>query len=283
MMKDDKKRKDLRREIDDLKRNLNELNIQKERWFSVKENLSKEIRGLIKLIRGIKSSKDKSNEQIKSLKDQRDKYNKQTQELITEFKKLNNEKHKVMKEKKIDFDPSKILENISKLEQKIETEVPSFKKEQQYMKQIREFKKKLQESEGVREIFKSMKGLSDNIKDSKDKAEEFHKKLQEEYTKSKEGYGDFIKFTKQINELNKKQEEAFKKFIESKNKFSKINDDLKSRLKNASKFAEGEKIKRQMKDNVVLEEKAKEVETKIKEKKKLTTDDLLVFQKDDKK
>jgi uncharacterized coiled-coil DUF342 family protein len=260
-MKDDAKRKDLRREINDLKKSLNELNVQKEKWFSIKESLSTEIRGLIKLIRGIKSSKDKSNEQIKSLKEQRDKYNKQTQELIVEFKKLNTEKHKIMKEKKIDFDPSKILDSISKLEQKIETEVPSFKKEQLYMKNIKDFKKKLKESEGVQEIFK----------------------LQDEYTNSKKGYGDFVKFTKQINELNKQQEGAFKNFIESKNKFSKINDDLKSKLKNASKFAEGEKIKRQMKDSAVLEEKAKEVETKIKEKKKLTTDDLLVFQKDDKK
>jgi uncharacterized coiled-coil DUF342 family protein len=282
-MKDDAKRKDLRREINDLKKSLNELNVQKEKWFSVKESLSTEIRGLIKLIRGIKSSKDKSNEQIKSLKEQRDKYNKQTQELIVEFKKLNTEKHKIMKEKKIDFDPSKILDSISKLEQKIETEVPSFKKEQLYMKNIKDFKKKLKESEGVQEIFRSMKNFSEKIKESKDKAEEFHKKLQDEYTNSKKGYGDFVKFTKQINELNKQQEGAFKNFIESKNKFSKINDDLKSKLKNASKFAEGEKIKRQMKDSAVLEEKAKEVETKIKEKKKLTTDDLLVFQKDDKK
>jgi len=188
-----------------------------------------------------------------------------------------------MKEKKIDFDPSKILDSISKLEQKIETEVPSFKKEQLYMKNIKDFKKKLKESEGVQEIFRSMKNFSEKIKESKDKAEEFHKKLQDEYTNSKKGYGDFVKFTKQINELNKQQEGAFKNFIESKNKFSKINDDLKSKLKNASKFAEGEKIKRQMKDSAVLEEKAKEVETKIKEKKKLTTDDLLVFQKDDKK
>ena len=282
-MKDDAKRKDLRREINDLKKSLNELNVQKEKWFSIKESLSTEIRGLIKLIRGIKSSKDKSNEQIKSLKEQRDKYNKQTQELIVEFKKLNTEKHKIMKEKKIDFDPSKILDSISKLEQKIETEVPSFKKEQLYKKNIKDFKKKLKESEGVQEIFRSMKNFSEKIKESKDKAEEFHKKLQDEYTNSKKGYGDFVKFTKQINELNKQQEGAFKNFIESKNKFSKINDDLKSKLKNASKFAEGEKIKRQMKDSAVLEEKAKEVETKIKEKKKLTTDDLLVFQKDDKK
>ena len=92
-----------------------------------------------------------------------------------------------------------------------------------------------------------------------------------------------MSLTKQINDLNKKQEDAFKKFIDSKNKFSKINDDLKGKLKSASKFAEGEKIKRHIKESSVLEEKAKEVETKIKEKKKLTTDDLLVFQKDDKK
>ena len=129
---------EIKKEIEELKKTLNELNIQKERWFSTKENLSQEIKKLIKKVRGIKSSKDKANETIQKLKEQRDKYNKQTQELISKFKVLNETKNKTLKDKKIDFDPVKLLESINKLETTIETEALSFSKEQQLMKRIRE-------------------------------------------------------------------------------------------------------------------------------------------------
>ena len=44
----------------------------------------------------------------------------------------------ILKIRKIDFNPSKLLENISSLETTVETEALSFEKEQQLMKRIRE-------------------------------------------------------------------------------------------------------------------------------------------------
>lgn len=272
----------VRKEIEELKKTLNELNIQKEQWFTTKESLSQEIKKLIKTIRGIKSSKYKSNETIQLLKEQRDRYNKQTQEMIAKFKVLNNKKKKILKIRKIDFDPSKLLENISSIETTVETEALSFEKEQQLMKRIRDLRKKMKDAEGVQDLFKKLKELSEKIDESKNKSEEFHKKIQEEYRINKEGYSKFMGMTHQINDLNKKQEEAFKKFIDSKNQFSKINKDLKSKLKEAGQFIKQQHIRRQHKDILALEQKAREVEAKIKEKKKLTTEDILVLQKNNK-
>jgi len=269
----------IKKEIQGLKRTLNDLNVQKEEWFSTKEGLSKEIRNLIKSVRSIKISKDKSNETIQKLKQQRNKYNKQTQDLISKFKILNNKKTKILKLEKIDFDPSKLLENIGQLETTIETEALSFQKEQQLMKRIRELKKKMKDSEGVQHLFKDLKKLSNHIDESKSKSEEFHRKIQEEYKKNKSGHSEFIEITRQIHDLNKKQEVAFKRFIDSKNQFSKINTLLKEKLREAGTFIKDQKITKQKNDKFILEKKAKEVESKIKKKKKLTTEDILILQR----
>ncbi len=48
----------------------------------------------------------------------------------------------------------------------------------------------------------TVKELSEKITNSKQKAEEVHKIIQEEYKKNKEGYEEFMYLTKQITELN---------------------------------------------------------------------------------
>ena len=106
------KSKKLRKDIIELKKSLNELNIQKERWFSQKENLKKDISGLINKVKLIKTNKDKSNESIQKYKQERDKYNKEVQKLIKEFQLLNKEKEKILKKKKITFNPSELIKKI---------------------------------------------------------------------------------------------------------------------------------------------------------------------------
>ena len=150
------------------------------------------------------------------------------------------------------------------------------------MIQIKQLKKQLEEASEVQDLFKELKTVSNQIKETKDKAEEAHKKIIEA-KKDQNTYEEFMKLTKQINELKKKQENAFGKFIDSKNKFSGINKQLKEKLKDAKSINLKETIKVENKQAKVLEQKTKEVEEKLKKKKKLTTEDLLVFQGSSKK
>jgi len=56
--------KELRREINNLKNALNELDVRKEKWFSEKETLKGEVINLISQIKKIKFTKDKDNKQV---------------------------------------------------------------------------------------------------------------------------------------------------------------------------------------------------------------------------
>ncbi len=274
--------KNLKTEITELKKILNELNVEKEEWFTEKESLKKEVANLISQIKKIKFSKDKDNKETQKLKSEREKYNNKVKELIAEFKKLNSEKQKVMKDKKITFNPAEISKQIDALDYTIQTEALSFDKEKKIMTQIRHLKKQMSEAGDVQDLFKKLKEVSDKIKEAKDKAEVAHKKLMD-LNKDNNTYVEFMKLTKQINDLKKKQEDAFNKFIESKNKFSDINSQLKDKLKAAKGMKIEEDMKVRKKEAKALEEKTKEVEEKLKKKKKLTTEDLLVFQGSSKK
>ena len=119
----------------------------------------------------------------------------------------------------------------------------------------------------------------------KQKADESHKNLIKELQTTRQGYTEFQVLAKQISELKKKQEGAFKSFIDAKNEFAKINTDLKEKLTQArgmhsvvlkSTSQKQDKFKSEEEE---IRRKIREIEEKVKKKQKLTTEDLLIYQK----
>lgn len=274
--------KKISQEISQLKAEIAETSKQKEFWFRKKEDLKKEINESIKQIKQIKSEKDKSNIQIQELKKNRDNYNAEVHELIEKIKKLNTEKEKEFKKYNIKVDPSRIQAQINALEKRVETET-NFNKEKKIMEQINRLKKSYTEFSNVIRIAEESKKLSNEVKASRKKANEFHKQVQE-LTKDS-SYQAFMDMSRKITELKKIQEAAFNKFIELKNKYLKLNKAYKAKLEEARPFKEHlekeyKSVKQQQteKQARILKQKTEQVEEKIKKKKKLTTEDLLVFQ-----
>ncbi|MBT3395150.1 hypothetical protein HOA59_00225 [archaeon] len=287
--KDDKKKsKDIKSDISSIRKDLNRLNVEKEKWFAKKEKQKKELGELIKKIKGLKVSKDQTALEIKTLKEQRDKYNDEVQGLIESYKKLSEKKKEFLDKTNIDQDPSIIVSQIEKIESKIETEALPFKKEQSLMKQLKKLRSVLLKTAGIREVIDAIKKISEEITQAKDTAQGFHEKLKKAFIKNKDGYSEFMKLTKKITDLKKEQEESFSKFIDAKKEFAKVNDLLKERLMDSNKYRKksdmvrGEK-KRKEKERIKeeLDRRTKQVEEKLKTKKKLTTEDLLVFQNQD--
>ncbi len=272
-------------EISGLRAKLNEINEQKEIWFEKKEDLKNEISKLIRDVKEVKRDKDKFNSEIKDLKKQRDKFNSEVKKLVVRFKKLDVDKREAMKKYGVRSDPTKIKEEIEKLEFSIEIDALSLEKEKKVMDKIKQFKKLLNEVSSVKVIVDELDNISKNIDISKEKAEELHKKIQNYATESQKRFEKFIEVSNKINELTKKQEEAFEKFLNFKKDFVATNNTLKDKLIESSKIQEELSKSKAKKIKVLEEEKKKtlkemteEVENKLKKKQKLTTEDLLVFQ-----
>ena len=200
-----------KRLINQLRNSLDSINKEKEFWFRKKEAIKKEIYNSILKIKEFKSKRDQNNVSIENFKKQRDRYNDEVKVLIKRLTNLNEEKERILKKYNLRIDPSRIQEKINELERKVETEA-DYKKERKYMEEIKKLKKVYDESSEVVEISEKINLLSQELRISRTKANEFHKKIIEAI--NDKPYSNFIKLTKQITELKKEQESAFNKFVE---------------------------------------------------------------------
>lgn len=276
----------LKKEISNLKQKLNFVNEQKESWFQKKEVMKKQIFDLISHIKGVKSQKDDFNIQLRELRQQRDNYNAKVKELISKIKELNKQKRDAFKKYGIKVDPSRLKDRIEKLEGSIETEAFSFKKEKKVMEEIKQLKKKYEESSKLVSVLDAVDKVSKDIDGAKKKAQEFHKKIQQYVKGNQAGYKEFIDISKHIDDFKDKQQKAFQCFLDFKTEFNGVNDKLKEKLFEAkeledklNKHRNNIELKRKQNEDVILKDKQEKVEGKLKRGEKLTTDDLLVFQK----
>ncbi len=279
------KLRDLKNDISTLKSKLNELNEKKEFWFKKKAELQKQVSDLISGLKQIKSDKDTFNQDLIDEKNTRDKYNSEVKLLVSEIKKLNKEKKDFLAKYNLKFDPSKLKEKIQNLEQSIETEAYSFEKEKKVMDEIKKLKKLYDETSMLNTIVEKAEEISKKIEVAKSKADEAHKKFKDLSNDNKEGYKEFIDSSKRINELKNEQEDAYRNFIELKKEFGVVNSQLKQKLvelndaqSQVTGIKEEKQKERRSKERQILKEKAKDVEEKLKKRKKLTTEDLIVFQ-----
>lgn len=274
--------KKVQQDISQIRERLDDTEEKKEHWFTKKEDLKKDIQILINQVKEIKAEQDKKNIQLQDLKKQRDKYNDEVKQLIKKIKNINEEKAEAFKKYNVKVEPSKIQQKINELEKKVEIEI-NFEKEKKLMEEIKKLKKVYEESSEIIKIAEKAHSLEKEIRESRKKADEFHKKIQE-ITKDT-GYDVFIELSKRITELKSTQEDAFQKFIDYKNKYAEASRELKNRLDETkllemvlSKSKEVLKIKQEEKQKQFIKEKSKLVEEKIKAKKKLTTEDLITMQ-----
>ena len=272
-------------EISKLKNTLNELNKEKESWFGKKNLLSSKIKGLIGKIRDNKSKRDSLTNEVKELKPKRDAINKELFLKSAELEKFKKERAETSKSIDVKESPSRIKQQMDKLEFTIETDTVSFEKEKELMKKIRELKKDYDKVSIVVESNKNVREILDVIRKLRKDSNDAHRLIQEKAKQSQVLHEEILKISGEIDKLKAEEEEAFKKFSEFKKNFNEINLQLKEKLNlmNDSK-SQLDKIhldkreKRKQEEESFLKSKEDAVNEKIKKRQKLTTEDLLVFQ-----
>lgn len=280
--------KGFRREIATLKSELQKIVREKENWFKEKEEFKKQIINLVNELKAVKNTRDSFNIVYNDLKTNRDKLNNEVKDLIREIKKLRNDRKDLFKKLGIKLDPERIKEKIKFLEEKIQTEVLPFKKEQTLMGEIKSFKKALGESFAVTALDQKIESMSRVIEETKKKSQEYHQRLKEHFKNHRKGggYKDFINLSKQIEFLRTGQNMAYKMFSEFKTRFFALNKllsyklfeekKIKGKIENTNKRLAEERKKA---EEILLDKKLKRAEEKFRTKKKLTTEDLLGFSK----
>lgn len=275
-------------EVSSLRGNLDELDKEKESWFRKKEEFSSKIRASIQKIKDSKSKRDALTNEVKGLKPKRDLLNKELTEKSSEFEKLKKEKISVSKTSGIRESPSAIKQQIEKLEFKIETDTPSFEKEKELMKKIKELKKAYDGAADVLAIGKKTRDSFEAIKKLRKEANDVHKQIQEKAGQSQVLHEEIIKLSKEIDKMKIDEEESFRKFSEFKKQFTEANALFKDKLKamdsiksQLDRIHSDRKERKKQEQESFLKSKEDAVNEKLKKGQKLTTEDLLVFQKVD--
>ena len=280
-----RKRNDLNKEINTLRKGLNDFNTKKESDFENKEKITKSISQLIGQVKSSKSARNKFTKQVKKVKEIRTHDNEEIKKKVKEIKELNKKKKEIQLKHNIKGNPSFIKKDIDKLEFKLETEAMGFDKEKKLMKTINGLRKQYKEVKVVSDVFEKIHKLDKELKELRKKAQDEHKEVQKTAEESQHKHEEVIETSKEIDDLKEKEEDAYKNFFDSKKKFTEINDKLQEKLKEIGKlneklreFGADQKHRKEEFNKKSLKQKAALVNEKMKKGGKLTTEDLLVLQ-----
>ena len=274
----------LKGEINSSSKELNKVNNDKELWFRKKVDLSKNIRKNIANIKENRAKRDSLTKKVKELKEKRNNLSEGIKKNISELIKLKNEVKNLSKNSKIN-DPNRLKGEIDKLEVTLETEAMPFEKEKGLSKKLKVLKKSLIEISEVINILNKIRKLNLDIDKTRKNTHQTHNEIQKLAKESQQLHEGIIKISKETDELETKEDEAFKKFLDFKKSFNNVNNNLKGKLSEMSgirekinKFKLEEDEKRKLKESAIIKNKEQEIEEKIKEGKKITTEDFLAFQ-----
>lgn len=264
---------------------LREFNAQKESLFSQRNAVSQKIRALIGQIKTKKSERNLLTDSVKAQKDDRAKLSKEIRDKIDVIKALKeklpkpapSQVHKGPRES-----PGRIRAQIEELNRKIETEAPSFEKEQKFMKMIKELKRQLDETEKRDEGSSEVRALSKEIDALKVKADSAHDEVQEKARQSQTLHEQILAWSKEVDELKKQEESLQSQFLTAKKEHDelaiKLGEMHAEREHKARDNQQRQEVQEQARQKKRLSQRIEEVQEKIKKGEKLTTEDLIVLQ-----
>lgn len=272
-----------RREVQEFKEKVAAANKKKEAAFQKKQEVSKQISGKIEHLLGGKKVRNELTSDVQELKKERDKLNQQIKEKVAEIKEMHS------KSSTTDFDkknnPALLKKQIEKIEFRLETQPMGFDAEQKLTKQLKEFKKRYASVKDKAEGMIALRQKSKEIDKLKKEANKYHRQVQERAQESQQKHEKLLGSSDEIDSLKKEEDDRYQDFLKEKEKYTEINQQLKE------KVAQLQTIKEELNKNNVkvqdtqrqedlktLQERAKDAEQKVKDKKKLTTEDLLALQ-----
>lgn len=278
---------DLKTKIKEIRVDLDKVNKEKEDFFLKKSTYQKQINEIINSVKSLKQERNTLTSQVKISKEHRENVEKKIPELIKKLKELRDENKNITDKLGIKKDYHKLKKEIEALETRIETMPMSFGAEKKIMVQINECRKEMKDAEKVMVIVKEIRKISDELEMYKNIRDISNSKVHQIAKSSQMKHMGMLEEGKKIDELRAKEKEAYEKFKELKGivkeKAEKLREEISKQNELQQKIGiNNQEIKNKevQKQKLSLSEQRKEVEEKIKNGKKLTTEDFLIMQSD---
>ena len=271
--------------IQDIKKELDILNKEKEGWMTKKTSYKNEILKILGNVKELKTARNNLTSQVKMSKEERAKVDHKIPELEEQLKKLKTEKDELSQKLGLKKDIGFIKREIGAMNQKFETEPMSFGSEKKLMQEIKQKRKELEGAGEIMKIVGRIRAIHQELDMYNKIRTVSHSKVQSIARNSQSKHENMVEESKRIDELKSKEQEAFEKFKEVKERYKARSDEFKAELLNLNvvqkKLGIDEKEHKQVTEkqqNKTLIQKIKEVEDKLTKGEKLTTEDLLILQ-----
>ena len=263
----------LKKGIHDLSTELRQLGEEKEKKYKEKENIDKNLNSYIKTAKELRDKKVEIDRKVRELKAQREILNK---ELKAMFAKLAEAKKSLMpvsdKKKGPRESSGQLKKQIDAMQYAIETEGVSFEREQTYMDKIKRMKIKLDEIEKEGAGFRDFKLLKDEIIKIKAAADAVHAEIQKLAVESTSIFKDLSLKSEGISKA-KQEKLALQEGLKGrKSEIETLNQRLSDTLNEWSKVSKETAP-------AAISRKPEDVMGKLKSKKKLTKEDILILQR----
>jgi uncharacterized coiled-coil DUF342 family protein len=268
----------LKREVAELKPQLNSFGNQKEEKFRELRSLRDKIKFRASKIQELKKQRDELTKQVKEQKGTRDKFNQEVKSKAEERKEVSEKKKKLMGEIEMEEDPVKLKQMIQRIQTKIETEVMPFEAEKKLHKKIKELQAKFKELEKMGVAWREVSTASANLYEVRKKAEDSHHAVQELAQQSQERHEEINRLYEELKKFREEEKPLVEAYLSLKTKFEQAKKELEikqPRLTEITKLLH-EDDERDFKTKV--QERTTEVKEKLRKGKKLTTEDILAFQ-----
>lgn len=266
----------LRKDIRELSSRLKTLSTQKEKNYQEISNIGSQLNDLLKQATALKTSKHSASEQIQQKKEKRDQLNLTVSELANKLKEL-----KPKKALPKDHIPANVIQKqVDSLSMRLQTEVFSFKREQVIMTQLKELKQKLKQSFNEEETIRNYIETRHELVKTKSQADDTHKSIQKLASTTSETFEELSLISKKIAELKEKRKQIKALAEMQKLQIVELDRQLAINLKTWSAGRRKLDDLRLRTEQAEIVRQIQAVETKLKEKKKLTTEDILAMQRE---
>jgi len=263
----------LKKGIHDLSTQLRQLGEEKEKKYKEKETIDKNLNSYIKTAKDLRDKKADIDKKVREMKAQREILNK---ELKAMFAKLAEAKKNLMpvsdKKKGPRESSGQLKKQIDAMQYAIETEGLSFEREQTYMDKIKRMKLKLDEIEKEGAGFRDFKLLKDEINKKKTAADAVHAEIQKLAVESSSIFKELSAKSEGISKA-KQEKLALQEGLKGrKSEIETLNQQLSDTLNEWSKVSKETAP-------AAISRKPEDVMGKLKSKKKLTKEDILIMQR----
>jgi len=278
--------------VSSLRSELNTLDEKIEKVFIAKRTVGSKIAEKLRGVKALRVERDELTKKVKEQKEERAKVQQELKGKVDVSKDLLKTKQDLQSKHDIRGDISMVQKEIERIEYKVQTEVMAFSKEQELMKRANQLRKKIEAAHVVREAYEKSRTSDKEVRELRKKNDEAHYGVQEHAAKSQKKHEEMQTLLKEVDVLRDEEKKFEEEIAPLKKQFEDVRTRLETELLKLNELGktlgvQRDETQRQREENVrqhkeraaqELESLSKGVEEKLKSGKKLTTQDLLLWQ-----